>query len=102
MFTGRDALFLSIDPGVIGDSGCDLIAGIRDPATGPLVLGRVVRLPRIMNFVATDEKAGEAAYAAVLTREDLQLIEKTGWSAENGDPPQGIPTQFQAILSSRL
>lgn len=47
-FTGRDALFLSIDPGAIGDSGCDLIADIRDPATGPLVLGRVVRLPRIL------------------------------------------------------
>ena len=94
-FTGPDALFLSIDPGAIGDSGCDLIADIRDPATGssdPFVLGRVVRLPRITNFVVTDEKAGDSAYGAVLTGEDLQLIEKTGWSAENGDPVQGIPT----------
>ena len=92
---GEGSFFLSIDPGMIGDSGCDLMAQVIDAETGasePFVLGRVTRLPRIQTFAMTDEKIGEATYAASLTGQDLQLIEKTAWSTTAGETVQGIPT----------
>lgn len=93
--TGRGSLFLSVDPGVIGDSGCQLIAEVNEEETGtsdPFVLGEVIRLPRINNFMPTDEKVGNTAYAAVVTGQDLQLIEKAGWGPAISEPVQGIPT----------
>ena len=92
-FVGANALFLSLDPGMVGQSGCVLTAtvasdsGISDPYT----LGRVVRLPRIARFSLTDERAGGALYVGSLTGRDLQLIEKTGWDARTGYPVIGIP-----------
>jgi hypothetical protein len=93
--TGKGSLFLAFDPGVIGDSGCELMAQATESDTGksePFVLGRVTRLPTINNFVLTDEKAGDSTFAATLTGQDLQLIEKTGWGAADGEPVLGIPT----------
>ncbi len=94
-FAGEGSLFLSIDPGVIGDSGCQLVAEVTEVETGssdPFVLGRVMRLPKINNFAVTDEKLSGSCYAATLTGQDLQLIEKTGWTATAGEQVQGIPT----------
>jgi hypothetical protein len=94
-FAGEDGLFLSVDPGLIGQSGCQLAATITTESTGtsdPLVLGRVIRLPRIEKFALTDEKINSSFYAGNLTGIDLQIIEKTGWDAKNGFPVQGIPT----------
>jgi hypothetical protein len=94
-FAGEDGLFLSIDPGLIGQSGCQLAATITSDSTGmsdPIVLGRVIRLPRIEKFLLSDEKINSNFYAGNLTGIDLQIIEKTGWDAKNGFPVQGIPT----------
>lgn len=97
-FTGRNVLFLSMDPGAVGRSGCSLTATITDEVTGtsnPHTLGRVIRLPRIIRFALSDTKLGGSLYAGVLTGEDLQMIDKTGWDVTKGYPVQGIPTPVQ-------
>jgi hypothetical protein len=94
-FAGEDGLFLSVDPGVVGQSGCQLAAAISTDSAGnsdPTVLGRVIRLPRIEKFALTEEKLGPTLYAGNLTGIDLQIIEKTGWDDKAGFPVQGIPT----------
>jgi hypothetical protein len=94
-FAGEDGLFLSVDPGVVGLSGCQLAATISTESTGssdPTVLGRIVRLPRMDKFALTEDKLGPALYAGSLTGIDLQIIEKTGWDDKTGYPVQGIPT----------
>ena len=94
-FAGENGLFLSVDPGVVGQSGCQLAATITTDSAGssdPTVLGRVIRLPRIEKFALTEEKLGPTLYAGSLTGIDLQIIEKTGWDAKTGFPVQGIPT----------
>jgi len=94
-FAGSGTLFLSLDPGKVGQSGCLLDATVTDQTTGssdPYTLGRVTRLPRILKFTLSNEKLGTTLYAGTITGEDLQTIEKTGWSPETGYPVQGIPT----------
>jgi len=94
-FAGEDGLFLSVDPGVVGQSGCQLAATITTESTGssdPTVLGSVIRLPRIEKFALSEDKLGPTLYAGSLTGIDLQIIEKTGWDAKTGYPVQGIPT----------
>jgi hypothetical protein len=88
-------LFLSVDPGVVGLSGCQLAAIINTESAGssdPTTLGRLIRLPHIEKFALTDEKLNSTLYAGVLTGMDLQVIEKTGWDGKTGYPVQGIPT----------
>jgi hypothetical protein len=94
-FSGDSGLFLSVDPGVVGQSGCQLTATIATEAAGssdPTVLGHIIRLPRIDKFALSDDKLGSNLFAGKLTGVDLQIIEKTGWDAKAGYPVQGIPT----------
>lgn len=93
-FAGGTTLFLSVNAGAVGESGCDLVATLTDAATGtsdPYSLGTVVRLPRIDKFILTDEKIGNSAFAGILSGEDLQIIAKTGWDANTSEPVQEIP-----------
>jgi len=95
---GDGLLFLSLDPGTIGQSGCNLMAKVATPGTGvsdEFLLGRVIDLPRIDKFTLTDDKLGDSLYAAILTGKNLQMIEKTGWDAKTGYPAQSIPTPVQ-------
>ncbi len=94
-YAGSGTLFLSLDPGTVGRSGCVLTAQLINPNTGssdPYALGRVVRLPRIDKFSISDQKAGPSLYEGTLTGQDLQTIEKTGWNSQTGYPIEGIPT----------
>jgi hypothetical protein len=94
-FAGEGVLFLSLDPGSVGQSGCELVATATLEETGtsdPYTLGRVIRLPHIEKFLLTDEKGGDHLYIGSLTGQELQTIEKTGWDGKNGYPVQGIPT----------
>lgn len=91
---GAGLLFLSLDPGAVGQSGCMLTTSISTDAAGrsdTYPLGRVTRMPRIERFTLSDEKVGESLYAGVLTGQDLETIEKTGWNAQEGVPVQSIP-----------
>ncbi|MGB7024605.1 MAG: hypothetical protein WBD73_12465 [Candidatus Acidiferrales bacterium] len=92
---GEHSLFLSLNPGDVGQSGCLLMATVTDEVTGtsdPYALGRIVRLPRIDKFTVTDESLGASLYAGLLTGDDLQAITMTGWDAQHGIPVQNIPT----------
>jgi hypothetical protein len=93
-FEGEGILFLSVDPGLVGRSGCQLEATVTVNETGasePYSLGRVIRLPQIQKFVLTDQKKGSDLYLGSLTGQELQVIEKTGWDSQAGHPVQGIP-----------
>ena len=93
-FAGEGVLYLSLDPGTVGRSGCQLLATATIEETGasdPYTLGRVIRLPHIERFLLTDEKVGSNLYFGSLTGQDLQTIEKTGWDSKAGYPVQGIP-----------
>ena len=94
-FAGEEGLFLSVDPGVVGQSGCQLAATLVSESVGssePTVLGRLIRLPRIEKFALSEDKLGPNLYAGSLAGVDLQIIEKTGWDSKAGFPVQGIPT----------
>ncbi|MGA3076990.1 MAG: hypothetical protein ABSG56_25320 [Bryobacteraceae bacterium] len=90
---GEGVLFLSLDPGTVGRSGCRLEARVTSPegTSDAYPLGRVLRVPRIEQFVLTDQKLGDAVYAGTLQGEDLDTIEKTGWDAQHGLPVESIP-----------
>lgn len=92
---GPGALYLSVDPGVVGYAGCRLEATvILDPEgrSDPFALGRVIRFPRLDKFMLTAEKIGDASYAGVLEGRDLDVIERVGWDAQNGVQADSIPT----------
>lgn len=94
-FAGAGVLFLSVDPGVVGQSGCDLTAQVEVAKTGtsdPYPLGKVVQLPQIVKFSLSNEKIGRSLYSGVLTGENLQVISMTGWNSRRGYSVQGIPT----------
>jgi hypothetical protein len=94
-FAGEGVLFLSLDPGSVGQSGCQLVATATLEETGasdPYTLGRVIRLPHIERFLLTDEKEDGHLYIGSLNGQELQTIEKTGWDGKTGYPVQGIPT----------
>ena len=92
----RDGLlFLSLDPGLFGFSGCKLSASVVTEAAGrsdPYVLGEVIRVPRIERFRLTEESVGKSSYLGILTGRELQTIEKAGWNPHQGFPVVGIPT----------
>jgi len=93
-FEGEGILFLSVDPGLVGRSGCQLQATVTADETGAseaYSLGRVIRLPHIQEFVLSDQKKGSDLFLGSLTGQELQVIEKTGWDSQAGYPVQGIP-----------
>ncbi|MEJ2006865.1 MAG: hypothetical protein P8Z30_01710, partial [Acidobacteriota bacterium] len=103
-FAGSNVLFLSLDPGTVGQSGCLLETTVTDQTTGvsdPYTLGRVTRLPRIIKFTLSDEKLGTSLYEGTITGQDLQIIDKTGWSPDSGYPVQGIPTPVLGNLQEQ-
>jgi hypothetical protein len=98
-FAGDNTLFLALNPATVGAAGCLLMATIAEPVTGtsgPYALGRVMLLPRIDRFGLSDHKVGEALYAGILTGQNLQMIEKTGWGPKSGRPAEAIPTSLPA------
>ncbi len=97
---GLGLLYLSLDPGRVGQSGCALMATVTDEATGtsdPVLLGRIIRLPVIDKFTTSEDKLGDALYAGALMGKDLQLIEKTGWRDGDGHNVRGIPTPVPGV-----
>ncbi len=94
--TGRNTLFLSLDPGSLSPSTCSLSVVVANQITGssdPYSLGRVVRLPRIERFVLTSKKLGESLYEGILTGEELHHIVETGWNPRSSVPVVGIPAR---------
>jgi hypothetical protein len=91
---GEDSLYLSLDPGMVGYSGCELTATLTVEPRGssePVALGRVVRLPALEKFTLSGESLGPNRYAGTLQGRDLDVVEKAGWDAQDGLPVNGIP-----------
>ena len=95
--TGR--LFLSFEPGT-WPSGCALTVAVEN--SKPFDLGRVIRIPRIQSLKLTDDAAGEGLFYATLAGQNLELIEKTGWTAETGVPVTDLPTGDTTTQSLRI
>jgi hypothetical protein len=96
--SGDGALFLSLDPGTVGQSGCSLTATIETEELGqadPFPLGKVVRFPRVESFSMTDEKS-TGGYFGELRGFALETIEKTGWSPDAGLPAPEPPRPIAA------
>jgi hypothetical protein len=93
-FAGDGVLFLSLDPGVVGQPGCQLTGTVSVEDTGvsdPAVLGRVIRLPRLDIFTLSNEKVDNSLFAGKVVGQDLQLIAKVGWDGREGYDVLGIP-----------
>jgi len=90
---GPGTLFLSFDPGAIGQSGCTVTASIEVDQLGvsdPFTLGKVQRLPRIESFTMTDDHAANGFYG-ILKGFDLDTIQKTGWDSNAGTDVAELP-----------
>lgn len=101
---GPGALYLSVDPGAVGYPGCQLSATLivdPDGKSDPVVLGRVIRVPRLDRFTLTSEKVGENGYAGSLEGRDLDVIEKVGWDGTGGLPVEAIPIPLPGERASQ-
>jgi hypothetical protein len=88
-------LFLAIDPASVGYPGCVLTATVDVEPEGrsdPFVIGRVVRMPRLEQFILTNEQIDPSTYAGTLKGRDLDVIEKTGWDPQHGIAVDSVPT----------
>lgn len=88
-----ESLYLTFDPGRIGQNGCEVVARVSTPngESNPSTLGRVVRLPRIEAMSLSDELVGENQFAGSITGEDLEAIARVGWNENEGIPVTAVP-----------
>jgi hypothetical protein len=89
-----DQLFLSFDSSA-WPSGCIVTARVdsgNDGQSEPFQLGRIVRVPKIENFRLTSEEIAPGLYIGILTGQNLETIERTGWEAAHGNSVIGLPT----------
>jgi hypothetical protein len=97
-------LFLSVDPGMAGYPGRLLTAKADVEPEGrsdAVIIGRVVRIPRLERFTLTTEQLGPSTYAGILEGRDLEVIEKTGWDPHNGLRVDCVPTPAPGDASLR-
>jgi hypothetical protein len=88
-----DQVFLCFDTGV-WLNGCQLEATVANGSEGDSEswsLGRIVRVPEIEKFEAISEGGRGGEFSASLIGQNLETIEKTGWSADEGETVVGLP-----------
>jgi hypothetical protein len=86
-------VFLSFDTGT-WRNGCILQASVANDGEGesPLhQMGRLVLVPHIESFELTADAAGGTPLRADLMGENLETIEKIGWTVDRGDVVAGLP-----------
>jgi hypothetical protein len=79
-----DQLFLSFDTSA-WLQGCDLTATIVNGSEGesdPFAMGRIVRVPKIDKLEVSTADPAKAECDVELTGENLETIEKAGWSTD--------------------
>jgi hypothetical protein len=84
---GEGMLFLTLP--ATNRHGCELEVSLDGGA--PETLGRTVLLPRIREFQLTSEPAGENRFAGFLHGTGLEMIEKTGWTADRAEAVTALP-----------
>ena len=102
-----DQLFLSFDTS-LWLNGCLLNATVANGSEGesaPYAMGRIVRVPKVAQFVI-GEDAGNGEFHATLLGQNLETIEKTGWTADHPEPvatlPLPVAVEGQQKLEIRL
>lgn len=86
-----DQIFVTFDTGH-WFNGCDLQAALVNGPEGQSDIrriGRIVRVPEIQEFDLTTDDTGQIR--ASLTGENLETIEKTGWSPDQGKAVDQLP-----------
>jgi hypothetical protein len=86
-----DQVFVTFDTGQ-WFNGCDLEAAVANGEEGQSAMyriGRIVRVPNIEQFDLVTDDTGQIH--ASLTGENLETIEKAGWSADQGQPVAQLP-----------
>jgi hypothetical protein len=89
-----DQLFLSFDSSA-WPSGCVVVARVsngNDGLSDAFQIGRIIRVPKIESFKLSTEPAGEGFYVGLLTGQNLETVEKTGWDAQHPNAVLGLPT----------
>ncbi len=98
-----DQLFLSFDTS-LWLNGCLLNATVANGSEGesePYAMGRIVRVPKVAQFVI-GEDAGNGEFQATLLGQNLETIEKTGWTADRGEPVGALPLPVAVEGQQRL
>jgi hypothetical protein len=88
-----DQVFLSFDTGA-WLNGCVLEATVANGHEGEsdtYPLGRIVRVPKIVRFELPSSDGATGGLYANLTGQNLETIERIGWSADRGEPVTGLP-----------
>ncbi|MCL5744419.1 MAG: VOC family protein, partial [Acidobacteria bacterium] len=88
-----DQAFFSFDSSP-WSSGCVLEASLDNGSEGrsdPYPMGRIVRVPRMERFELATPQQGAGEVTATITGQNLETIEKAGWTAEEGLPVQQLP-----------
>ncbi len=88
-----DQVFLSFDTSV-WPNGCPLQATIANGSEGrskPYAIGRIVRVPKIDKFELSADDSTKDTFVGSLTGQNLETIEKAGWSEETVEPIPDLP-----------
>jgi hypothetical protein len=88
-----DQLFLSFDTGG-WFNGCLLQATVSNGNEGgsePYLIGRIVRVPKIERFEIAAGDAADGKVNASVVGQNLETIEKSGWSSDQGDAITDLP-----------
>jgi len=88
-----DQLFLAFDTTGL-PAACSLQAFIdngREGRSQPFTLAHILRVPQIDSLVTADTAPTDGAREYRLTGQNLEMIEKLGWDANNGVDVIGLP-----------
>jgi hypothetical protein len=91
--TTPDQAFLSFDTSA-WVNGCVLGVAIANGSEGRsdfYKIGRIVRVPSVDRFEITTASTGNGECRASLTGRNLETIEKTGWSPDQGEAVPSLP-----------
>jgi hypothetical protein len=88
-----DQLFLAFDSSAL-PAGCSLQAVVdngREGKSRPFTLARIVRLPKIDSFTIVPDERLSGLHQYRLTGENLELIQKVGWTETEPVDVAGLP-----------
>jgi hypothetical protein len=88
-----DQIFLSFDTGV-WLNGCVLQATVANGGEGQSEVynvGRIVRVPEIEQFKPAGDTKDGGEFSASIIGQNLETIEKTGWSTDQEQPVDALP-----------
>jgi hypothetical protein len=98
-----DQLFLSFDSSA-WLNGCLLrvtVANGREGESAGYSLGRIIRVPRIERFERVMDSIDDGGYHAMLTGQNLETIERVGWTPDSGEAVTALPLPIAGEASKQ-